>query len=154
PAVRRRGAGVGGLGDGTSGGHGLNPPPLRGGGGDRQPRGGPPAESAPGPVRAGPRPAGLAGPGSRTAGHQGDWLRPAGRRAGTAPRAPRAEGDPDPRAGAMTSRLGPDGRWVVVAIDHPLYSWPCQNLEDRGRLLRLVTDAGADAVIASYGTIR
>lgn len=54
----------------------------------------------------------------------------------------------------MTSRLGADGRWVVVAIDHPLYSWPCQNLEDRARLLRAVAGAGADAVIASYGTIR
>ena len=54
----------------------------------------------------------------------------------------------------MTSRLGADGRWVVVAIDHPLYSWPCRNLADRMRLLRVVTDAGADAVIASYGTIR
>jgi DhnA family fructose-bisphosphate aldolase class Ia len=54
----------------------------------------------------------------------------------------------------MTSRMGADGRWVVVAIDHPLYSWPCQNLADRTRLLRMVTDAGADAVIASYGTIR
>jgi DhnA family fructose-bisphosphate aldolase class Ia len=54
----------------------------------------------------------------------------------------------------VTSRLGADGRWVVVAIDHPLYSWPCQNLEDRARLLATVTDAGADAVIASYGTIR
>ncbi len=54
----------------------------------------------------------------------------------------------------MTSRLGPDGRWVVVAVDHPLYSWPCQNLEDRARLIRVVTGAGADAVIASYGTIR
>jgi DhnA family fructose-bisphosphate aldolase class Ia len=54
----------------------------------------------------------------------------------------------------MTSRLGADGRWVVVAIDHPLYSWPCHNLADRARVLRTVTEAGADAVIASYGTIR
>jgi DhnA family fructose-bisphosphate aldolase class Ia len=54
----------------------------------------------------------------------------------------------------VTPRLGADGRWVVVAIDHPLYSWPCHNLADRTRLLRMVTDAGADAVIASYGTIR
>ena len=52
------------------------------------------------------------------------------------------------------SRLGPDGRWVVVAIDHPMYSWPCRNLEDRAKLLRTVVGAGADAVIASYGTIR
>jgi len=54
----------------------------------------------------------------------------------------------------VTTRLGPDGRWVVVAIDHALYSWPCQNLADRARLLHAVTSAGADAVIASYGTIR
>lgn len=47
-----------------------------------------------------------------------------------------------------------DGRAVVVAIDHPLYSWPCPGLEDRRRLIRMVADAGADAVIASYGTVR
>lgn len=51
-------------------------------------------------------------------------------------------------------RLGSDGRWLVVAVDHPLYSWPCRGLEDRNRLLESVTAAGADAVIASYGTIR
>jgi DhnA family fructose-bisphosphate aldolase class Ia len=51
-------------------------------------------------------------------------------------------------------RLGPDGRWVVVAVDHPLYSWPCRGLEDRAGLIRRVCDAGADAIIASYGTIR
>lgn len=47
-----------------------------------------------------------------------------------------------------------DGRSVVVAIDHTLYSWPCRGLEDRRRLLRRITAAGADAIIASYGTIR
>ena len=50
--------------------------------------------------------------------------------------------------------LRDDGRAVVVAIDHPLYSWPCRGLEDRGRLIRTVVGAGADAIIASYGTIR
>jgi DhnA family fructose-bisphosphate aldolase class Ia len=50
--------------------------------------------------------------------------------------------------------LGDDGRAVVVAIDHPLYSWPCRGLEDRRGLIGTVADAGADAVIASYGTIR
>jgi DhnA family fructose-bisphosphate aldolase class Ia len=50
--------------------------------------------------------------------------------------------------------LGPDGRWLVVAVDHSLYSWPCRGLEDRNVLLSSVTAAGADAVIASYGTIR
>jgi DhnA family fructose-bisphosphate aldolase class Ia len=50
------------------------------------------------------------------------------------------------------SFLSPKGRAVIVAVDHPLYSWPCRGLEDRGRLLKQI--AGADAVIASYGTIR
>ncbi len=52
------------------------------------------------------------------------------------------------------SALGPDGRWLVVAIDHPLYSWPCHGLADRDGFLAAVAGAGADAVIASYGTIR
>jgi DhnA family fructose-bisphosphate aldolase class Ia len=50
--------------------------------------------------------------------------------------------------------LGPDGRAVIVAIDHSLYSWPNPGLGDRLALLDAVTSAGADAVIASYGTIR
>jgi DhnA family fructose-bisphosphate aldolase class Ia len=50
--------------------------------------------------------------------------------------------------------LDDDGRILVVAVDHALYSWPCPGLEDRGAVIRTVTDAGADAVIASYGTIR
>jgi DhnA family fructose-bisphosphate aldolase class Ia len=47
-----------------------------------------------------------------------------------------------------------DGRCVAVAIDHPLYSWPCHGLEDRGRLIESVVAAGADAIISTYGTIR
>ncbi len=47
-----------------------------------------------------------------------------------------------------------DGRAVIVAIDHPLYSWPCRGLEDRRALIRTVAAAGADGIIASYGTIR
>jgi DhnA family fructose-bisphosphate aldolase class Ia len=57
----------------------------------------------------------------------------------------------------MSARRGPlaaDGRAVIVAIDHPLYSWPCPGLEDRGVVLRAVSRAGADAVICSYGTLR
>jgi DhnA family fructose-bisphosphate aldolase class Ia len=56
----------------------------------------------------------------------------------------------------MTSRgfLRDNGRAVVVAIDHPLYSWPCRGLEDRAGVIRTVVGAGADAIIASYGTIR
>ena len=50
--------------------------------------------------------------------------------------------------------LAADGRAVIVAIDHAMYSWPCPGLEDRSTLLRQVSTAGADAIIASYGTIR
>ena len=45
-------------------------------------------------------------------------------------------------------------RTVIVAVDHPLYSWPVAGLEDRGSLLETVVSAGADAVIATYGTLR
>ena len=50
--------------------------------------------------------------------------------------------------------LAHDGRLLVVAVDHALYSWPCRGLEDRGALLRAVSGAGADAIICSYGTLR
>jgi DhnA family fructose-bisphosphate aldolase class Ia len=50
--------------------------------------------------------------------------------------------------------LNADGRAVVVAIDHALYSWPCRGLESRGKLLSEVAAGGADGIIASYGTIR
>lgn len=50
--------------------------------------------------------------------------------------------------------LAADGRTVVVAIDHPLYSWPCRGLEDRRALVRTAVEAGADAFITSYGTAR
>jgi len=45
-------------------------------------------------------------------------------------------------------------RTVIVAIDHPLYMWPAAGLEDRRALVGAVADAGADAFIASYGTLR
>jgi DhnA family fructose-bisphosphate aldolase class Ia len=54
----------------------------------------------------------------------------------------------------VTLPLAADGRTVIVAVDHPLYSWPCRGLEDREALLRAVVAAGADAVIVTYGTLR
>jgi fructose-bisphosphate aldolase/2-amino-3,7-dideoxy-D-threo-hept-6-ulosonate synthase len=54
----------------------------------------------------------------------------------------------------VTLPLAADGRAVIVAVDHPLYSWPCRGLEDREALLRAVVAAGADAVIVAYGTLR
>ncbi|HVG74106.1 MAG TPA: hypothetical protein VM824_01905 [Thermoleophilaceae bacterium] len=55
---------------------------------------------------------------------------------------------------AAPNLMAADGRCLVVAIDHPLYSWPCPGLEDRAALLRAVSAAGADAVVTSYGTLR
>lgn len=55
----------------------------------------------------------------------------------------------------MTPRpLFPAGRGVIVAIDHPMYMWPAHGLEDRRSLISAVATAGADGIIASYGTIR
>ena len=55
----------------------------------------------------------------------------------------------------MTASFFPqDGRIVVVAIDHPLYSWPCAGLEDRRGLIERAVAAGADAFIGAYGTLR
>ena len=50
--------------------------------------------------------------------------------------------------------LGADGRIVIIAIDHPLYSWPCRGLEDRAEVIRSCAASGVDAIIAGYGTIR
>lgn len=50
--------------------------------------------------------------------------------------------------------MASDGRTVIIAIDHSLYSWPCRGLEDRRAILAAANAAGVDAMIASYGTIR
>ena len=54
----------------------------------------------------------------------------------------------------MPGCMGVDGRTVIIAIDHALYSWPCKGLEDRKAIITAADMAGADAIIASYGTIR
>ena len=43
---------------------------------------------------------------------------------------------------------------MIVAVDHPMYTWPVAGLEDRRGLLETVVSAGTDAVIATYGTLR
>jgi DhnA family fructose-bisphosphate aldolase class Ia len=50
--------------------------------------------------------------------------------------------------------LPADQRAVVVAVDHGLYSWPVTGLGDRAAVIRTAAEAGADAMIATYGTIR
>ncbi|MCC7361565.1 MAG: hypothetical protein IT317_18915 [Anaerolineales bacterium] len=54
-----------------------------------------------------------------------------------------------------TRRLfGPDGRSVIVAMDHAMFMGPKAGLEDPGRLIESVAAAGADAVLTSYGVAR
>lgn len=50
--------------------------------------------------------------------------------------------------------LASDGRAVVVAIDHALYSYPLPGLEHRFRFIDAVRAAGVDGLILSYGTLR
>ena len=50
--------------------------------------------------------------------------------------------------------LFPGSRGVIVAIDHPMYMWPTRGLEDRAALIASVAAAGADGLIATYGTMR
>jgi fructose-bisphosphate aldolase / 2-amino-3,7-dideoxy-D-threo-hept-6-ulosonate synthase len=54
----------------------------------------------------------------------------------------------------MPALFADSPRTVIVAVDHPLYSWPVAGLENRRELLGTVVAAGADAVIATYGTLR
>lgn len=54
----------------------------------------------------------------------------------------------------MSSLLAADGRLLVVAIDHAMYSWPHPGLVDRDALIDTVVAEGADALIVSYGTLR
>lgn len=50
--------------------------------------------------------------------------------------------------------LSPDGRLLIIALDHGLYSWPNPGLEDRHAVIETAVTEGADALIASYGTLR
>ena len=50
--------------------------------------------------------------------------------------------------------LEEDGRLLIIALDHGLYSWPNPGLEDRRAVIEASVAGGADALIASYGTIR
>jgi len=45
----------------------------------------------------------------------------------------------------------PDGRALIVALDHGLTEGPTRGLEDPARILRQIAAGGADAVLTSYG---
>lgn len=45
----------------------------------------------------------------------------------------------------------PDGRVLIVAMDHGLIDGPCKGLEDPGKTIAKIVAGGADAVLTSYG---
>lgn len=49
-------------------------------------------------------------------------------------------------------RLFPDGKTLIVAMDHGMIDGPAHGLEDMGRALDAVVAGGADAIMCSYGT--
>ena len=56
----------------------------------------------------------------------------------------------------MTTRrlnriFAPDGRAVIIALDHGLIDGPCEGFEEPGRTIAAVIDGGADAILTSYG---
>ncbi len=48
----------------------------------------------------------------------------------------------------------PDGRTLIVALDHGLIDGPCPGLEDPGATIARIVAGGADAVLTSYGVAR
>ncbi len=48
----------------------------------------------------------------------------------------------------------PDGRALIVAMDHALLDGPCPGLEDPGQTIARVIAGGADAILTSYGIAR
>ena len=59
-------------------------------------------------------------------------------------------------SGGRTTRLArifrPDGRAVIVAMDHAIAMGPLPGLEDPGAAIRAGVDGGADAVLTTWGT--
>lgn len=56
----------------------------------------------------------------------------------------------------MTTRrlnniFAPDGRTVIVALDHGLIDGPCEGFEHPGKTIAAVVAGGADAILTSYG---
>jgi fructose-bisphosphate aldolase, class I len=50
--------------------------------------------------------------------------------------------------------MKPDGKLLTVAIDHSMVHGPIQGLDDPAALIDTLIEAGADALMVSYGTLR
>ena len=47
--------------------------------------------------------------------------------------------------------FGPDGRAVIIALDHGLIDGPCEGFERPGETISAIVAGGPDAVLTSYG---
>ncbi|MEE9417820.1 MAG: hypothetical protein V3V01_21255 [Acidimicrobiales bacterium] len=47
--------------------------------------------------------------------------------------------------------FAPDGRTVIIALDHGLIDGPCEGFEDPGATIAAVIAGGADAILTSFG---
>ncbi|MCB0046523.1 MAG: fructose-bisphosphate aldolase [Caldilineaceae bacterium] len=54
----------------------------------------------------------------------------------------------------MSTVLRPDGKALVVAMDHARTHGVIEGLENPGKVIDTVIDAGADAIMTSYGVIK
>ena len=50
--------------------------------------------------------------------------------------------------------FGPDGRTVIIALDHGLIDGPCPGFERPGETISAIVAGGPDAVLTSYGIAR
>ena len=50
--------------------------------------------------------------------------------------------------------FGPDGRAVIVALDHGLIDGPCRGFERPGETIAAIAGGGPDAILTSYGIAR
>lgn len=54
----------------------------------------------------------------------------------------------------MFNVLRPDGKALVIAMDHARTHGVIEGLEDPGKVIDTVIDAGADAIMTSYGVVK
>ncbi len=54
----------------------------------------------------------------------------------------------------MKRIFAPDGRALIVAMDHGLMDGPCRGLEDPGKTIEKIVAGGANAILTSYGLAR
>lgn len=59
-----------------------------------------------------------------------------------------------PTTRRMNRIFRPDGRALIVAMDHGLLDGPCPGLEDPAATIARVVEGGADAILTSYGVAR